>query len=369
MKKLHIDTGRSYDILIGSGLLKQSGKLCAEALKRPSNPGKLLLISDENVQPLYEKVVLDSLLARGFEVFTFNFPAGENHKNMSTVSEILSYLAEMTFTRGDALVALGGGITGDITGFAASIYLRGLPFVQIPTTFLSAVDSSVGGKTGVNLPLGKNLVGSFWQPSLVLCDPDTFRTLSYEVFLDGVAESLKYGVIADSQLFYKLCQEGSGLFQLNTESSPDSCAPRAPIEQIIERCLKIKADIVKADEFDLGQRQLLNFGHTLGHAIEKSGEYKISHGHAVAIGMLMISKAAAAQGICDAQVPEDIEKALGIFGFPYKQTFEQDELIKFASRDKKRSGDYINLVLPKKIGECFLQKIPATELHRYIERI
>lgn len=363
MKTLHIDASLSYDILIGSDLLKHSGDLCARALNTGSELCKLLIISDDNVKPLYEQLVSDSLTDRGFEVSTFTFKAGESQKNMDTVSEILNRLAELHFTRKDAIVALGGGVTGDLAGFVAAIYLRGIPFIQIPTTFLSAVDSSVGGKTGANLPAGKNLAGAFWQPSLVICDTDTFRTLSYDIFLDGVAEALKYGIIADAPLFHRLCHLGASLFDLKEKHSS------AALADIIANCLKIKANIVQADEFDRGERQILNFGHTFGHAIEKLSDYKISHGHAVASGMLIIATAAYKRGICDISVPEAIRSALDIFRFPYKHSFSPEALAGVASLDKKRSGAYINLVLPHEIGRCSISKVPTHEIAEYAERI
>lgn len=339
MEKVRVNAGRGYDCIIGSGILKNIGEYTA-AVKKPC---KVLIVSDDTVYPLYGAQVEASLKAAGFETVHYVFKAGENSKNISTLSDILEAMAEAHITRSDLAVALGGGVCGDTAGLAAALYLRGIDFVQIPTTFLAGVDSSVGGKTAVNLKAGKNLMGAFYQPILCICDCKTFDTLPKEVFADGVAESLKYGAIFDEKLFETVA---SGDF--------DS-------ENVVKRCIELKADVVEKDERDLGLRQLLNFGHTVGHAIEKLSEFKITHGHAVAIGMVIAS-----------YEKPDIRKRIieGNIkcGLPVSCEFSAHELANAALSDKKRSGDYINLVVPEKLGKCVLKRINVNELENFIEK-
>lgn len=351
MEKVQVNASRKYDIYIGNNLLAHAG----EYISRVHEPCKAFIVTDKTVKELYSGTVTASLSAAGFEVYDFAFDAGEGSKNMETISNIVEEMAEKQFTRGDLIVALGGGIAGDVAGFAASVFLRGIPFVQIPTTLLAAVDSSVGGKTGVNLKSGKNLAGAFWQPSLVLCDCDTFKTLPYETFLDGIAEAVKYGVISDAELFNRLYEAGEKLY-----SEQDN------LIGIVKRCVSIKADIVMKDERDTGLRQLLNLGHTIGHAVEKASGYEITHGHAVALGMLMISKACADMGICKATCHSRISDILSSFGFPSASPFSAEVLLDAMLKDKKRSGNTITLVLPKEIGRCVLEKVPVERLAQFI---
>lgn len=359
MEKIKVSASRKYDIIIGRDLLKDTGKYVSEVI----DPCKVCIITDDVVYGLYADAVHHSLTDAGFEVFHFIFEKGERFKNLNTVNCILELMAENDFTRSDAIIALGGGITGDIAGFAASVFLRGVQFVQIPTTFLAAVDSSVGGKTGVNLQSGKNLAGAFWQPSLVLCDCNTFSTLSYEIFLDGVAEAIKYGAILDRALFDLLMMHGHKLF-----NQPDDHADNDSdtLIQIVKQCVSIKRDIVMEDERDTGIRQLLNFGHTIGHAIEKCSNYSISHGHAVALGMFIISKASFKLGLNQDDCSFEIEKILKKFNFPVTCTFTAEELTHVALKDKKRAGETITLVLPEYIGHCYLKKIAISDLKTFI---
>ena len=353
MKKVRVEASVKYDVLIGRGLLKETGAFLSDVLK----PCKLCLVSDETVFEIYGKTVCSSLNGAGFETAVFTFAAGEQSKNMDTVRSLLEFMADNDLTRTDAAAALGGGVTGDIAGFAASCYLRGVNFVQLPTTLLAAVDSSVGGKTGVNLTRGKNLAGAFWQPSLVLCDCDTFGTLTDGALLDGIAEIIKYGIIADGGLFsFMLSRDLSSLLHDNL------------FEQIIEKCVIIKSGIVSADERDKGLRQLLNFGHTVGHAIEKCSGYEISHGRAVAAGMLHIARAAYRSGFSSENCAEGIERALKQYGFDRTCGFSADELCEAAFADKKRAGDSITLVIPDKIGECRLKKMDMRSFKKFVER-
>ncbi|QAT41795.1 3-dehydroquinate synthase [Aminipila luticellarii] len=361
MEKIQVKASRTYDIYIGRNLLKDAGMYISEILPTC----KLCIITDDVVSELYKDTVSQALSDAGFDVHTFVFKAGENSKNMETVHNILEYMAENEFTRSDGIVALGGGITGDIAGFAAAIFLRGIQFIQIPTTFLAAVDSSVGGKTGVNLHAGKNLTGAFWQPSLVLCDCDTFSTLSYEIFLDGVAEAVKYGVIISLELFELLLLHNQRLFSepLVNEKPDHSDA----VIEVVKQCVQIKRDLVMEDEQDTGIRQLLNFGHTVGHAIEKCSGYTVTHGHAVAMGMLIISKAAHTFGLCKTDCFSAIEEILKTFNFPVTCPYTAEELTRAALKDKKRAGKSITLVLPEYIGHCYLKKTDISNLEAFIK--
>ena len=348
MKIIPVNASTSYEIIIGDGLLKQSGKYCLSALGKPC---RLCIVTDDNVAPLYLETVRASLEAVGFDVFYYVFPNGEASKSTETLVELLEILAENRLTRTDALVALGGGVVGDLTGFCAAVYLRGIRFVQIPTTLLAAVDSSVGGKTGVDLQAGKNLAGAFHQPSLVLCDYTTLDTLEPSVFSDGCAEVIKYGVIND-RLFFDRLKDGV----------------RAHIEEVIATCVINKSRIVEDDEFDKGTRQLLNLGHTVGHAIEACSEFAISHGSAVAIGMVIVTRAAVAMGLCPSEDLEALCELLRAEGLPIDCPFSADELAEVASADKKRAGSSITLVIPYGIGDSRLVKTPMEALRDFIAK-
>ena len=342
MRSVTVKTSATYEVLIGSGLLQKAG----EAVKKVISPCKAAIVTDSTVVHLYEETVRKSLTEAGFSVCTFVFPAGEASKNIHTLSHLLEFLAKEEMTRTDMIVALGGGVTGDLAGFGAAVYLRGISFVQIPTTFLAAIDSSVGGKTAVDLEAGKNLVGAFYQPKLVLCDTDVLQTLPEVVFADGIAEALKYGVLGDAALFEKIA---GGDF-------------RQDLEEIIETCVSMKRDVVEEDEFDTGKRQLLNLGHTFGHAIEQKSHFQMTHGHAVAIGMHLIAKAAEAKGIAEKGTAAAIAKALEQNQLPKETEFSPAEVAEGTLRDKKRRGGTISFVFPKKIGACEIVKIPVEEV-------
>ena len=342
MRSVTVKTSATYEVLIGSGLLQKAG----EAVKKVISPCKAAIVTDSTVVHLYEETVRKSLTEAGFSVCTFVFPAGEASKNIHTLSHLLEFLAKEEMTRTDMIVALGGGVTGDLAGFGAAVYLRGISFVQIPTTFLAAIDSSVGGKTAVDLEAGKNLAGAFYQPKLVLCDTDVLQTLPEVVFADGIAEALKYGVLGDDALFEKIA---GGDF-------------RQDLEEIIETCVSMKRDVVEEDEFDTGKRQLLNLGHTFGHAIEQKSHFQMTHGHAVAIGMHLIAKAAEAKGIAEKGTAAAIAKALEQNQLPKETEFSPAEVAEGTLRDKKRRGGTISFVFPKKIGACEIVKIPVEEV-------
>ena len=309
MNTVHVKASREYDVLIAPGLLATLGDH-AKAIKKVK---KICIVSETNVWPLYGNAAKQSLLDAGFEVVEFVFPAGEASKNGNTYLEILNFLAQNKVTRSDVIIALGGGVVGDLTGFAAATYLRGISYIQIPTTLLAMVDSSVGGKTAIDLPSGKNLAGAFYQPKLVLCSLNTLSTLPQKIFCDGCAEVIKYGVLYDVNLFQHLLEKGIQFDQ----------------EYIISRCVELKRDVVITDEFDTGARQMLNLGHTIGHAIEATSHYTVSHGEAVAIGMAMVSKASAELGICEHSIYHQICNALENFSLPTETSATADQLYNF----------------------------------------
>ncbi|MGI6442387.1 MAG: 3-dehydroquinate synthase [Synergistaceae bacterium] len=347
MRELIIETKReSYPVYIGSGLLEKVGSLVAKRIPL----SKAIVITDDKVANLYLDKVVSSIESSDCEILTHTIPSGESSKNIEEYLKIIDLLSEEQFSGSDAVIALGGGVVGDIAGFAAATYLRGVRFVQIPTTLLAAVDSSVGGKTAINLPSGKNQLGSFYQPDLVICDTGTLKTLSKEIFEDGCAEVIKYGIIADKELF---------------EMFKEPLMPQ--IEEIIERCLKIKGSLVLEDEFDQGVRHFLNYGHTFGHAIEKCSSYQISHGRAVGIGMVLAAKVALSEGLCSKDTKDKIEEMIISFGLPVTTNFNDKELYDAMISDKKRRSEFITLVLPKEIGECLLQKVKVAELPRLVK--
>lgn len=347
MKIIRVNASKEYDVVIGSGILSSLGERCASLFGK----SRALIVTDSNVAPLWLQKAKASLENAGIDTLEFIFTAGEDSKSKETLFELLEFAAENRITRSDFAVALGGGVTGDMTGLASSLFLRGIPFIQVPTTLLAAVDSSVGGKTAVNLTAGKNLAGAFYQPSLVLCDTDTLSTLPDCEFANGMAEVIKYGVIFDKELFDKV-QSGD---------------VKSDIEKIIARCVELKRDVVAKDEFDCGDRQLLNFGHTLAHSVEKCSSFGIAHGSAVAIGMVIAAKASFALGWSDEDCTEAIINANKNNNLPVECEFSPRMLADASLSDKKRSGGTINFVVPKKIGECVLKKIPVEDLYKIAE--
>lgn len=344
MDKVKVTTsGGSYEVFIGEKLN------IGEMLKDIHSVCKVLIVSDDTVSALYEKEVSKSLKQAGFNVYSYVFPHGEESKTMDTVSKIVEYAAEKELTRTDLMLALGGGIPGDITGFASSIFLRGIDFVQVPTTILSAVDSSVGGKTGVNLSSGKNLAGTFHQPIAVFLNTEFFNSLPKDIYAQGMAEAIKYGMIMDEELFET--------FESNNYHIKDIC----------KKCIEHKAKIVKKDEFEKDIRRTLNFGHTPAHGIEKLSGYTISHGNAVAIGMVIMTKISEEKGLCAKGVSERLIKLLIQVGLPISCEFNSDSLAKAALSDKKRSGDKVNIVLIEKIGKSKIVPIDVSLLDEYFE--
>ena len=341
-----VNTGRPYEVLIGSGLLEHAGALLDGKLA----PCRAAIVTDDTVDALYGEKVQFSLQKCGFTVCRMHFAHGEVHKNLQTYMQVLSFLCENQITRSDLVIALGGGVVGDVAGFAAATYLRGVRFVQVPTTLLAMVDASVGGKTAIDLPQGKNLCGAFWQPALVVCDTDALKTLPENILTDGLAECFKHGVLQDESLFNLLQTQD---FWPN-------------INEIVARNVRIKAEFVTQDERDTGVRQQLNLGHTLGHAVEKLSGFTVSHGQAVAIGMAYAAHIAQKLHLCDETVPARIEHALKAAGLPIKAPYSAQEIAAVALGDKKRMGDVIHMVLPLAIGACTLHDVPVDTLRDVI---
>lgn len=347
MKTVTVSASKVYDIIIDKGILDRAGKLAATVVK----PSRAAILTDSNVAPLYAERLESSLGAAGFEPVRFTVAAGERSKSAESYLSLLSFLAQNHITRSDCIFALGGGVVGDLAGFAAATYLRGIKFIQIPTTLLAMVDSSVGGKTAIDIPEGKNLVGAFYQPSLVICDYSTLDTLPENIFADGCAEVIKYGIINDRPLFEKL-------------KSP--IMPQ--IEDIIENCVRDKRDIVNQDERDVGIRQLLNLGHTAAHSIEALSSFAISHGSAVAIGTALISRAAVSLGLCPEADLDEIISMLKSYRLPTECPYRASELARIALSDKKRAGGKISLIMPCGIGNSQIKEINVSELEDIFSR-
>jgi len=347
MNCITVPASKEYQVRIGSGLVSQIGVMAAEI----TDGRKIAIISDSNVWPLYGEIVSSNLANAGFSVCNYVFIAGEESKNGNTYLDILNFLAENTLTRSDLLIALGGGVVGDLTGFVAATYLRGVSYIQVPTTLLAMVDSSVGGKTAIDLPAGKNLAGAFYQPSLVICDINTLSTLPESMFRDGCAEVIKYGILYDADLTAHLNAHGLSFDK----------------EYVISRCVTLKRDVVVADEFDRGQRQKLNLGHTLGHGIEKESCFAISHGQAVAIGIALIARAACAKGYCSTDTLNEILSILDKFALPVTTVYSAKALYESALSDKKRTGGIVNLIIPRAIGICDICPTPISQMLSFIE--
>ncbi|MGM9550877.1 MAG: 3-dehydroquinate synthase [Clostridia bacterium] len=332
---------REYKIHIGKALLNEGAHLLSPFV----NGKKVCVISDGNVYPLYGKKVCDEIEKAGGNPFSLVVKAGEDSKSFENLEYLCREIIKHDFTRSDVIVALGGGVVGDLTAFCASVVLRGVTLIQVPTTLLSQVDSSVGGKTAVNVPEGKNLVGTFYQPSMVLIDTDTLDTLPPREVACGMAEVIKYGAISDKSLSEKLME---GNFNM---------------AEVIRTCCGIKARIVENDELDKGERMILNFGHTLGHAVENyTGYGTYSHGAAVAIGMCAMTKWSEKKGITKEGTYEALKKLCEKYNLP-TEIENLENMLDAANHDKKRSGNKISIVLVKDMGECYYEKVDVSLLH------
>lgn len=342
---VHVEASRSYDIFIGRGILAGLGDFIRPVL----GECRLAILTDSNVDALYGNIIMEYLHAAGYSACKYVIPAGEASKCAANLLAFLDFLASEQLTRSDAVIAFGGGVVGDLGGLSASLYLRGVKYVQVPTTLLAAVDSSVGGKTAIDIPAGKNLVGSFYQPSLVCCDTALMDTLPKEIYRDGCAEVIKYGMILDSELYHTL--------------------QTIPFDRdaVVARCVGIKRDVVQQDEYDNGLRGLLNFGHTFGHAIEKLSSFAVSHGEAVAKGMVIAARMAPLCGLCD--VAEELSALLLRYGFDISCCYSAEEIYNALLSDKKRRGGNITVVLPRTVGDCTLVQLPVEELGRLLKKV
>jgi 3-dehydroquinate synthase len=347
MKTILVRASRAYEVIIGKGLLDHAGELIRE-IKAPC---KAAVFTDDKVGALYLERLNAALESAGFETAVFIFPKGEESKNPRTFFDIVDFLAKNNFHRNDLCIALGGGVVGDVTGFAAGVYMRGIDCVQIPTTLLAAIDSSVGGKTGVNLKEGKNLMGVFHQPLRVIFDTDTLQTLDKDNRLSGFGECMKYAVL-----------EGGRLWEL-----AESGASEENLEEIIGLCVECKKRIVEEDERETGgTRKFLNLGHTLGHAIEKLSDYHIAHGIAVVKGLALIVKACIKNKLLDFREGEKIIRMLTSYGFNLECPYTAEELASVVMMDKKADGESVEFVVVHRIGKCALLKIPANEIVEFI---
>lgn len=348
MKKLTVNVAGGYDILIEEGLLPS----CGAHIKAVSGAKKVMIITDSNVAPLYLEQVKSALGEAGFAVFDHIFQAGESSKTIDSVYNMVLAMADAALTRKDLVVALGGGVCGDMAGFAASVYLRGIDYVQIPTTLLSQIDSSVGGKTGIDLPHGKNLCGAFHQPVLVLIDPMVLDTLPAHFFADGMAEAIKYGCIKSKTLFERLEKQDAKSF----------------IEDLIYDCVDIKRGVVERDEKEQGERALLNFGHTIGHAIEKHYHFeRYSHGEAVGIGMVMITRISERLGLTPSGTADRICGLLKKYALPVSDSIGSEDVLSAMSLDKKRTGSGINFIMLGAIGDSFIRPVATRDLRSLFE--
>jgi 3-dehydroquinate synthase len=321
--------------------------------------GKIALVTDENVGALYLRGAAEAFRAAGFAVRTFAFPAGEESKNLRLYGRLLSFFAEAELGRGDAAVALGGGVTGDLCGFAAATYMRGIRYVQLPTTLLAAVDSSVGGKTGVDLPEGKNLAGAFWQPALVVCDTGFFSTLPEKELRCGMAEIVKTALLAGGRL-YELLQGRAG--------NPAYIPPTKDknLTEILRLCIEYKGGVVGRDEFEGGERMLLNLGHTAGHAIERESGYTLSHGEAVGMGLQLIAGACFRRKILPEKDYAAAKKLLEYEGLYRECPYPLAALIGHIRRDKKAAGEGVRLVLLREPGCCYTEEVRLDELEGFL---
>lgn len=344
MKTISVVTHRPYDILIEEGALNNISKYL---LEKYTSPRKVCVITDSNVGSQYADQIVKNLQAASYDAFRIVFPSGEHSKNLTTFTNILEAMADSGLSRSDIVLALGGGVVSDIAGFAAGTYMRGIDFVFVPTTLLAIIDSSVGGKNAVNLLSGKNLAGLFWGPSMVIVDPEVLNSLEDNCHQDGLVEALKSAVISDSGLV--------------------SHIENRNFDYIIERCISIKKALVEVDEYDLGLRQLLSFGHTLGHCIEKLSSYSISHGVAVAKGMVGESRAAYKLGYCKTDISPELARILKGFGIDTSVNYDPQELYEHALVDKKIKDGTINMIVPEVIGKCTTRRISLYDLQKFME--
>lgn len=370
---INVCASSDYTVHVGKDLIDNVGTFILNTFLKSGSAEnirdkKIAVITDSNVAPLYLGRVCRSINGEGFTAVSFTFEAGEQSKNVKTLESIWEFLAEKEMTRSDCIVALGGGVVGDISGFAAATYLRGIDFIQIPTTLLAAVDSSVGGKTAIDLKSGKNLAGAFLQPRTVICDTETLKTLPCETLTDGLAECIKYAVLRGGRLL-ELFDEIKTQSMENIYNTLEDYLP-----EIIAESVKIKAEYVFRDEFDTGERKMLNLGHTIGHSLEKISSYKMTHGRAVSLGMSIITNSSERLGYAEKGTSKAVDTLLKKFFLPTdlipcKDMIPESEygnIYVYALSDKKRTGDTISLVIPERVGKCVLKDVPVQEIKTFV---
>lgn len=352
MQEIKLDLSEnSYNIYVGRNLLNDIPKMIHSSFQYK----KVFIITDDNVSKLYLKSVKNGLNDLDILCYEHIIPAGESSKSMEELSNIYDALIEHRVTRKDLIIALGGGVVGDLAGFAAATYLRGIDFIQVPTTLLSQVDSSVGGKVAINVKQGKNLVGNFYHPKAVYVDVDVLRTLDDKEMISGMAEVIKYAFIKDRALFDLL-----KIRRLNNLEDK--------LTEIVSTCIQIKADIVERDEKESFERMLLNFGHTVGHAIEKKYDYKkYTHGEAVGMGIRCMINSEYRAGIIDDEVREESIKLLDTYGLEMNEVFDMDELVEYMKLDKKSLSNSIQVILIKKIGESYIKEVSYNWLSEFLK--
>lgn len=342
---------KTYSIHIQRGIINDCGKI----IKSIYSGRKIGIVTDSNVNKLYGEKLKTSLKGDGFDAFIAEVEAGESSKSLESFEKLCSLLLKCGITRGDLIIAFGGGVVGDLGGFTASVLLRGIRYIQMPTTLLSQVDSSIGGKVGINIKEGKNLMGSFHQPEAVITDPELLMSLEEKYIADGMGEIIKYACIKDRE-FFELLQ------------NKDKSLTAPYFDDIIEKCCRIKAELVKADEKDQGERMLLNFGHTFGHAIEKYYDYeKYSHGEAVALGMVHITARAEAMGLTQKGTIDTILKLLETYNLPNKlPDMDREKIREYVLMDKKARHDDINIILLRYMGEAYIHTIKKDEIDKWL---
>ena len=352
MMTVNVRASKEYNVEIGDGIVAKLGELtksiCPKAIKA-------LIVSETNVAALYLDVVKAQLEGAGLEVITYVFEAGEKSKNINEIAGMWDKMAEAGFTRTDLVVGLGGGVTTDMAGFAASTFLRGIDVIQVPTSLLAMVDAAVGGKTGIDIPMGKNQVGAFWQPRLVLEDTSFLKTLPDEVFTEGMGEVTKYAFIMDEKLF-ELLEKQSG--SIRDDASV--------LENVIGMCVADKAEVIGEDENDNGRRQILNYGHTAGHVIERDSGFTKPHGICVAKGMGIFMDACVNAGTLSAEDAKKMKDLLAMYKLPSSDEITPEDIVKGAMNDKKKRGNTLSVILVNKIGRAEIKKMTAEEFLKFL---
>ena len=346
MRNIRVNVNTPYWVLVDRGILSTTGALLKPLLRAK----KAIVITDTNVDGLYSKIVVDSLEKAGFSTYKFVFDAGEKSKNINTYLDIISFLAKNTISRKDVLIALGGGVVGDLVGFVASTYLRGIDFVQIPTTLLSIIDASVGGKTAIDIKEGKNLVGAFYQPKMVIADLNTLKSLSLEEISNGLGEMAKYAILIGNEYFEMMADD-----------------VYKNLDELIALSIEYKRDIVEKDEKEAGLRKFLNLGHTTAHAIEKLSDFTIPHGNAVSMGLVMMAKACAKNGLLSDDEANKIYDLINKYDLAKPQPFSIEDIAKEIALDKKSDSTCVDAIVINAIGECEIKAIPLSEVEGFLK--